>query len=144
MKKILFYVFFLFLLSCSIQKRINNRLIVNKWEYSESTRLQVKYQVFSLNSNNYMYHFLENGNVYLFHTDMSILEKDENLNFKCGNDFFRLAQSLPKIKLIGKWQFSNDQILKIQYKFKGKVFVRKMKINFLSKAYLDVELLTKN
>ena len=49
--------------------------------------------------------------------------------------------SLPKINLFGKWKISNDQILKIEYNFKGKLFSRKMKIIFVSKAYLDVELL---
>lgn len=141
MKNVVLILTFLFQFCCPAQKVINKSFIVNKWEVSSIDAHQVGYKNVSLNSNHYNYNFFENGTVNLFHTDVSVLEKFENLSSKCGNQFLNKIQSLPKIKITGKWKIVNKQILKIKYSYKGKVFTRKMKINFQSKAYLDVELL---
>lgn len=132
---------FLCLLSCSTQTVIKNSLLVNKWKLSDSNTLQVEYENVSLNSNNYNYYFFENGKVNLFHTNKTILEKNKHSEITCLTGFLEMINSLPKIKLVGKWKITENKILKIEYSYKGKVFTRKMKIDFLSKAYLNVELL---
>lgn len=141
MKNVVFIFVFLSLLSCATQQNIQSNLIVNKWKYLEFIGYQKAFISTSLSNNKYSYHFFNNGNVSLFHTDTSILEKYKNLEGGCLNDYLQMINSLPKINLYGKWQVSDGQILKIEYNFKGKVFNRMMKIAFVSKAYLDVELL---
>lgn len=141
MKNVVLLFVFLSLLSCSTQKVINNSLIINKWRVSGTIASKKSFLSILQNNNKYNYHFFNNGNVNLFHTDISIIEKYKNSQANCLNDYLQIINSLPKISLYGKWQISENQILKIEYNFKGKIFTKKMKIDFVSKAYLEVELL---